>query len=281
MQTPKRFLLVVACLLGLSLPLWSQPYIDPFQVHYLSAFNNQEAAVSTFSHLWLASNLPIELKENTYLVLSPAYEQWRFDLATAEADYPTLHGLSLPVALITPFGESRWSMTLMPVLRTNGEELFGKETFQVGAIALAAYARTPTLKFSFGAYVNAEFFGLFTVPLVGVDWRIDDRNYLFGVLPSYLTFEHRWTDRWYGGLLFRSPMNSYRLTNGEYIRLNDIQPALFLDYYLTEHLCLRLETGYGMFRQLRTGVDDRNYLTEVDWGDGVFFRLSAGYRVRL
>jgi hypothetical protein len=281
MKTPMRLFLVMGCLLGLSITLWSQPYIDPLQVRYLSGFNGSQGEVSSFSHLWVGSDLPIKLKERTYLILSPAYEQWQFEMGNAETTYPTLRGLSLPVGLITPFGESKWSLTLMPIVRTYGAELFMDESFQVGAIALATYARTPTQKFSFGAYANAEFFGLFAIPLVGIDWRIDDRNYLFGVVPSNLTFEHRWTDHWYGGFLFRSPMNSYRLDNGEYLRLNDAQVSLFSDHYLTDHLCLTLEAGYGLLRQLRTGVDGRNYLTEPDWGDGVLVRVSAAYRVRL
>jgi hypothetical protein len=281
MKTPTRLFLTVGCLLWFATVLWSQPYIDPIQVRYLSGFNNSSSDVRSFTHFWAGGNLPIELRENTYLVLSPAYEQWQFDMADAEVGYPTLHGLSLPVGLITPFGESRWSLTLMPVVRTFGEELFGEQSFQVGAITLASYARTPTQKFSFGAYANAEFFGLFAIPLVGIDWRIDDRNYLSGVIPSNLTFEHRWTDHWYGGFLFRSPMNSFRLDNGEYLRLNDAQISLFSDHYLTDHLCLTLEAGYGLLRQLRTGVDGRNYLSEPAWGDGVFLRVSAAYRVRL
>ena len=113
--------------------------------------------------------------------------------------------------------------------------------------------RTPTQKFSLGVYSNSEFFGLFVVPLVGIDWKIDDRNYLFGVFPGRLSFEHQWDRHWYSGLSFRAPTNSYRITNGEYIRLDDAQLSLFLDYYLTKHLCLSLGNRLWVFPKTSYG----------------------------
>ena len=188
--------------------------IFPASYHTITAANGTSTIkVSGFqiensvSHLWVGSNLPIELRENTYLVLSPAYEQWQLDMADAEMAFPTLHGLSLPVALLLPFGQSDWSLTLMPVLRSNGEEL----------------VRRPHLP----------------------------------VADEQLSPRQR------------------RIPPPE-----DAQVSLFQDYYLTEHLCLTLEAGYGFLRQLRTGIDDRHYLAEPDWGDGVLVRVRGAYRVR-
>jgi hypothetical protein len=80
-------------------------------------------------------------------------------------------------------------MVLTIVPRWNGEQLFAANISYGGAAA----ARKPDQKFRFGVYANAEFFGLFVIPLLGCDWRIDSRNYLFGILPGRLTFEHEWS----------------------------------------------------------------------------------------
>jgi len=42
------------------------------------------------------------------------------------------------------------------------------------------------------------------------------------------------------------------------------------------------DAGYGIFRKLREGNGrNKNYIKEYDWGDGLFVKLSASYRIRL
>src|SRR5690606_12594373 len=112
---------------------------------------------------------------------------------------------------------------------------------QFGGVLLAGVALKPNRQIRLGAYANAEFFGFFIVPLLGLDWRIDDRNYVFGVLPGRITYEHKWGERWYGGMTFRAPTNSFRLPDGRFLRVDDNQLSLFLDYYVTPRFCLTLE----------------------------------------
>lgn len=259
----------------------AQPYVDPIQVRYMNAFRANNTPATPFTHLWVGSDLPIKLEGDALLLLSPFYEQWSLDSADTEEIYPTVHSLALPVGLILPFRESKWSITAVPILRSNGEELFAANTLQFGGVAFASFARKPDQKFRFGVYANAEFFGLFVIPLIGCDWRIDHRNYLFGVLPGRLTFEHEWNKKFYGGVIFRAPTSSYRLADGSFIRLDDNQLSVFIDYYLTKHFCLSLEPGFGVFRRIRTGINTKEYLTKVNWGDGWFLKLSASYRIRL
>ena len=51
------------------------------------------------------------------------------------------------------------------------------------------------VSFKFGLYYNKEFFGNYFMPLIGLDWKIDAKNNLFGVLPGYMIFEHRVTSK--------------------------------------------------------------------------------------
>ena len=261
--------------------LCAQPYVDPIQVRYMNAFRSNNTPATPFTHLWAGSDLPIRLKGDAFLLLSPFYEQWSIDSADTEEIYPTVHSIALPVGLIMPFRDSKWSVTIVPIVRWNGEQLFAANTFQYGGVAFASFARKPDQKFRFGVYANAEFFGLFVIPLLGCDWRIDSRNYLFGILPGRLTFEHEWSKKFYGGVTFRAPTSSYRLSDGSFIRLDDNQLSVFVDYYLAKHICLTLEPGYGVIRRIRTGVDTKEYLTRGNWGDGLFLKLSASYRLRL
>lgn len=265
---------------GLLSQLEAQPYIDPFQVRYMDAFNSPKGEATPFKHLWAGSDLPIKLKENSYLILSPTYERWELDLNNPEEVYPAVQSFSFPVALMLPIQQSKWSLTLIPMVRWNGEKLFGENTFQVGGVTLVTYARKPTQKFRFGVYTSGEFFGLFVVPLLGTDWRIDEKNYLFGTLPGRLTYEHQMSKKWFTGATFRAPTSSYRLPNGQFLRIDDNQISLHLDYYLSKNFCITLEPGYGIMRRLRTGINHTEYLTKVKWGDGPFIKLSTQYRIR-
>ena len=260
--------------------LTAQPYIDPIQVRYMQAFRTPKTPATPFTHLYAGSDLPVRMKGDAILLFSPYYDQWNLDSAQTDGMYPTVHSLALPVGLIMPIKDTKWTLTVLPFVRTNGEELFGDRTFQFGGAALAGLALKPHQKFRLGVYASGEFFGLFIIPLLGVDWRIDDRNYLFGVLPGRLTFEHQWNDRLFGGATFRAPTTSYRFADGSFIRLDDNQISAFVDYYITKEFCVTVEPGYGLLRRIRTGVNTAEYLTKVHWGDGFFLKVSAAYRIR-
>jgi hypothetical protein len=222
------------------------------------------------------------LKNNNLILLTPYYEQWSLDSAETENIYPTVKSIAFPAGVKFHLKDTNWAMTLLPFVKTNGEELFGDNTFQYGGAALVEYQVKPYQKFKLGVYANKEFFGWFIIPLLGVDWKLNDRDYLYGVLPGFLFYEHKINTHFYSGARFRAPTTSYRLTNGEFIRLDDQQLSLFVDYYVTKNICVTLEPGYGVFRQLRTGInDDHTYIVDVDWGDGPFIKLSAAYRIRL
>lgn len=280
-KSSSRKLLLFCSALLITVQLWSQPYVDPFQVRYMYALRNSHSPATPFTHLYAGADLPIKLKGGAILLLSPYYEQWSIDSAETKEIYPTVQSVAFPVGLIMPIHATKWTLTVIPIVRSNGEKLFADNTFQFGGVTLASFARMPQQKFRFGVYANAEFFGLFIIPLIGCDWQIDDRNYLFGVLPGRLTFEHKWNEKFYGGATFRAPTTSYRLSNGQYMRLDDNQLSLFIDYYPAKHLCITIEPGFGILRKIRTGIDGRDYITSVNWGDGPFVKLSAAYRIRL
>ena len=275
-----RSLILIFAISFLYSCLQAQPYVDPLNIRYTYAFRNDGAFATQHQHLYIGSDLPLKLKTNTYLLLSPFYERWAIDSGSKKDIVPTVQSLALPVGLIFPL-KNKWSMTLMGIVRTNGETLFGMKSLQVGGTAFTSYAAAPEKKFRFGFYVNSDFFGFFFMPLLGTDWRIDKKNYVFGLLPGRLTWEHQWSPKLYGGLTFRAITNSFRLTQNQYLRLDDNQLSAFVDFYPAKNWVLTLEPGYGLLRKIRTGTDKRNYLLTRNWGDGAFIKLSGSYRVRL
>jgi hypothetical protein len=243
----------------------------------MDALKNSKQGTASFDNVWVGSDLPFKLKENTYLLFSPYYEKWSI------GSIPSVQSLCFPIGLIMPLNKSKWSITTLPMFRWNGEKLFEENSFQYAAVAFTTYAKKPNQKFRLGIYASKEFFGWFIIPLIGTDWKINANNHLFGLLPGRLTYEHKWNEKVYTGFTFRAPMNSYRIDNTkQYMRLDDNQLSLYLDYYLAKHLCFTIESGMGVFRKIKIGNDNNTSpSTEINWGDSPFVKISASYRIRL
>ncbi len=267
----------------------SQPYVDPVQVRYTYAFTAQQKNRATpFTHLWAGSDLPIKINKS-YLLLSPYFENWQFDSALVLQDgllpvvknLTGVKGLVMPVGLMMPLNNPKWSLVLNAMIRTNGEQIFADKTYQIGGAGFLSYEKSKGQKLRFGAYVNGDFFGLFVMPLLGADWRMDEKNYFFGLLPGRFTWEHKFSKSIYGGITFRALTNSYRLQAGSFLRLDDNQLSAFIDLYPSKNICFTVEPGYGIMRKFRTGYEKRKYDSYKDWGDGPFIKVSAAYRIRL
>ena len=271
------------CLLLLNkIAVTAQPYVDPVQVRYTYAFQSHNTSRGTpFTHLWVGSDLPVKIKNKTYLLFSPYYENWLIDSTSVHHLLPALQGIVLPVGIVFPFKDKKWSMVLTAIVRSNAEQLFENNTFQYGGAGFISYEKSAGKKIRLGAYMNTDFFGFFFIPLLGADWRMNKNNYFFGLLPGRFTWEHKLNQNWYTGITFRAITSSYRLQSGQYVRIDDNQLSAFVDAYPAKRLCLTLEPGYGIVRKLRMGTEKKTYYSNDDWGDGWFIKLSASYRIRL
>jgi len=135
---------------------------------------------------------------------------------------------------------------------------------QYGGVILTTYKKNQSLSLKFGIYYNKEFFGNYFIPLVGIDWQINKKNNLFGVLPGNMIFEHKVNQKFYYGTSFRALTNSYRLqttdpcfsgdcTARNYLRVDDNQLGIFADVYPFKKIVLTAETGYTILRRYGYG----------------------------
>jgi hypothetical protein len=165
-------------------------------------------------------------------------------------------------------------------------EIQFKEGFQAGAAFLLNYRRNATLTWKFGAYYNDEFFGLFLIPLIGIDWKISSRQRLFGVAPGYLTYENRLNKTLSWGGNFRTFTSSYKTAasaagNDNYIRFDDNQIGAYLDIYAAKKLVINLEMGYSVVRRIRSGTGKMTEETFLLDDHGPYARICLQYRLRL
>jgi len=145
----------------------------------------------------------------------------------------------------------------------------------------------------FGIYYNKEFFGNYFMPLAGIDWQINDKNTLFGVLPGNFVFEHKVSKSFRYGSAFRALTNSYRLettdpcgngdcTGQNYLRIDDNQLGAYADTYLSKRIVLSAESGYTILRRYRFGFKGESIHQKTDYYcDNFYFRASLVYRMAL
>ena len=270
----------------------AQPMIDLVNIKYsqspdggLIRRNNQHA---TFDHLSINLNLPfIFKKDSSAIVFSPFTEIWNIEIAEVPFVHEQFQSLALQTSFIKPVSQN-WTITLSAIPRWNGYNgHWFNNSFQMGGAFLASYRKTSMLKYKIGIYYNSEFSGAFVIPLLGVDWRVNANNNIFGVLPGNLSWEHKASQRIYYGVVFRAVTNSYRsgfINNQSYfMRIDDNQLSLYADLYVAKKIVLTVEAGHSVLRKIRFGYKggDEKYFYKNKVNDNLLFRAALAYRLRL
>jgi len=155
--------------------------------------------------------------------------------------------------------------------------------YQIGGIALATYKKKETLKYSFGAYYNSEFFGDYYIPLLGIDWNINNKWNLFGTLPINLNLEYKMNKTVHAGMGLNLLTNSYRIQDHDFLRIDDYSAKFILDIYMMKNQVISFEAGHSLFRQYRMGMMEGqkpDYTGDLNVSDGYQFKLAYIFRIR-
>ena len=123
--------------------------------------------------------------------------------------------------------------------------------------------------------------------LVGIDWKINSTQRLFGILPGYMTYEHFISPKIAWGGNFRTFTNSYKLIDKtpvddptSFIRIDDNQLGTYLDFYATKKIVINLEGGYSIMRKVRAGINSKDNMYFLSKHDGLYVRACLQYRLR-
>ena len=267
----------------------AQPLIDLLSMNALGS--------PGLNRLEVGATLPLRLDTlGRLLVFDPYWVQWK---TTTDGDHyvphrtdgvqETMQGAGCALTYVAPF-KAGWKLALAGILRYHwlGEQRQGD--IQPGGVVLVSRACKPSLTARCGVYVNHDAFGLFVMPLLGIDWRINPSTNLYGVLPGSMTFERR-SRHWYRwGLSFRAYTTSFGVRDGNYRRINENPLGLYMDHYVTRNIVLRTEAGWCIMRNVLGGPGDPlRHNTSVrrrgyaDHGipDAPYVRLLLAYRLRL
>ena len=182
--------------------------------------------------------------------------------------------------------------------------------FQYGGLVLFTKKHSDLITYKFGLYMNTEFFGLFIVPLFGMDWRISDRWRAFGVLPARFSLQYSINRTFRAGLSFRAPTYTYRVSEkslenpnedriSTYVHYQTNSLYLYLDCYLTKSIVFTAKVGRTVFRRVRLFDSDDVYSFNIsgigfgntrqaipvpvyrDFSDGWLLNAGIAYRFKL
>jgi hypothetical protein len=240
--------------------------------------SNDKNNATSLQNLSIQTTIPFQFKnKKDAIIISPAFEMWSPEVKGIDSDFENQYGLALPVTYLKTLRNANWSILSTIIVRRNGYKLDLENNWQIGGAMIVNFKAKENLKYKFGVYANGEFFGLFIIPLLGIDWQISEKTNLFGILPGSLNLEHKLRNNLYGGASFRAITNSYRTPSG-YWRLDENRLGAFLDYYISKHIALNMEVGHSILRKMR-GEKDK---VDVDWepSDNFYGKVSLAYRLR-
>jgi hypothetical protein len=281
-----RILYKLYFLIFLSITTTAQPYIDLGQVIYQSSPGGNP---KTFNHLRAQVNIPLVMKDSSIFLVNPIWEE-RWIRINDQSEQLHLRGFITWLTYSRNLSD-KWSAMLAFIPRLNGEaSIQFKEGFQAGGAGLMTYKKNPGLQFKFGIYYNSEFWGNFFIPLLGLDWTINKKQRLFGILPGYLIYEYRISKRVSWGGNFRTFTNSYAMGNyfslppiSDFIRIDDNQLGVYADVYLSPKFVLNAEAGYSILRKVRTGYGNtsKDEYIVMSENSAPYVRIALQYRIRL
>ncbi len=279
-----RILYKLLILIFLSINIIAQPYLDLGQAAYQ---NSPGKDPESFSHFRAQVNFPIVLKDSSIILINPVWEERWFQIAP-QTDQQHFRG-SITWLTYSRDISAKWSAMAAFIPRWNGEpEVQFSKGFQAGGALLMTYHKNAGLSYKFGLYYNREFWGNFFIPLLGIDWTINKKQKLFGILPGYLIYENRLSKTISWGGNFRTFTSSYRLKSNtsssvNFTRIDDNQLGAYADFYLTRKIVLSTETGYSIMRKIRTGYNhtSKDQYNVLSNNSAPYFRVTFQYRLRL
>lgn len=273
---------------------YSQPYLDIARVNYTYSPKeglNKKTNPLVSNDYDVNLTLPLELKKGGDAILINPFLNYN----QGSIDNHSFHLISegAGTGFLKKFKNKEWSLLSVFFLRRNKEvkKRVTKE-WQYGGAVVATWKKSTSLELKLGIYYNKEFKNQ-VIPLAGIDWEIDERNNLFGLLPGNLVFEHKVSRRFFYGAAFRALTNAYSMEttdpclNGDcsgqnYLRISDNQLGLFGDVYITPKIVFTSEIGYTVLRKYRFGFKGSGSHNHTDYkNDNFYLRASLVYRLHL
>jgi len=273
---------------------FSQPFVDIASFNYqrfAADYKNDGAANATDIYA-LNLLLPKQFKNGNALLFringEAIHSQREFANATASSN---LSSVAIALGYQWVSESQKWKTTLfaIPKVASDFVKPLHDRDWQFGGLILEEYKFSDRLQVKFGLFANREAFGHFFVPLFGVDWKVSERIYLYGVLPASYKIEYNAVkNKIYTGINFKTNTRSFHISanqDNEYMRFDEVVLKGFVDYAVFKNIVVTADAGYSFGKsplQYYTHSDDLSYNNPIFTAlkNYPFFTVGLVYRIR-
>lgn len=292
---------ILLCTLLFMDALKAQTYVDIIHTGYrqnaaveYEGFENEFYAATG----WVNVNKPIVLNEAGD-ILTPAflYEFNQLHHDVYEDGRLRMHNFELGLSWLKRLNNENWATYLdFGTAMSSDLHTVNKTHFNYGGTALVYYGKNSDLVWNAGVNFSGGAFGVWWVPLVGVDWNIN-KNIVF----SFQTFSHtqldiKLKDRWYAGIQSLAAPFSYNIS--EYYGIKDSyvysysdkfpfspqQLGVYSDVYVGNEKTLFAKAGFELSKTIYhldaqgAVIEESAYNGKLN--PGFFFEIGFAWRKR-
>jgi hypothetical protein len=277
----KEKLLIVAFILFIH-PSFSQPYADIISIQGFQSesenFILDRNKDIEFNWSSIQLTLPKLFKDSSLLAFTPGYDNWGIRL---NANDLSLHTAYLPITYLKRISaHSRIAAVFIPRFNAATQINVDDKTMQYGGALVYTWRKNKDFAVKGGLYYNREFFGNYFLPLAGIDWKINDRLYLFGLFPNNLFLDYALHKNFHAGFSYKGITTSFLLEEDQpdYFSLEEGQVKLFADFYILKNFVFNIEAGYQLARTI--GFGERNEdVEEIKFNNGYLIKAGLYYRI--
>ncbi len=237
----------------------AQPFADIVSFNYQTYSGKYEKTFDTLPQQYNKTDnylfgffLPKEFKNGNTLLIRINSETINSTISPDSSYSSRLSNVSLPIGMKLVNKNKKWEtiFLVIPKIASDFKDKVDGYDFQYGAVFLEHFVPNNKLKIKAGLYYNREAFGNFYVPLVGVDWKVNNRIYMYGILPTSYKIEFNiLKNKLYTGINLKYFTRSFRLSkvsNYDYVRYDEAQVKLFVDCFVAKKVLVFGEVGYSI-----------------------------------
>jgi hypothetical protein len=274
-----------------------QPFVDPVNLRYqkfpaVRYVENEDSKMS-ISQFTANINIPIELKSKEVIIAGGTFDHYKFTSAGPGVTQNTfLYAANIQLGYLHNWKGGKWKTMLVALPKISSDQFYlSKDAFQMGAVIVFTKIKSGKFRYKFGLYYNREFFGNFFMPLAGLEWKVNKRINIYGILPGAMNFEYKLNKKLYAGLSWQSITASYRVHRDSekyFVRNGDRfwghnQIRSFVNYHLTGNVLLFVEAGFTLHRKFQLYRNNEVIPDPIFSAthNGLLFNGGLAFRVRL
>jgi hypothetical protein len=296
--------ILILLFLFLTVPAFCQPFVDLINLRYQRlpgvAYIGDEQKKMRIDQFTANMNLPIELKNKDVFIAGASFDNLKFTSdrtfisdRTYILEQKDLYAANLQLGFLRHGKTGKWKTLFIALPKISSDRFsFTKDALQMGGLLLFTKKSYETFAFKFGLYYNREFFGNFFMPLAGLEWKVNKRLNIFGILPGSMNLEYKFNKKVYGGFSYQCITASYRVhQNSEkyFVRNGDRfwghnQLKAYANYYLTKNIILFMEAGLAIQRKFQLYNTNNEAINDAyihTTHNGFLFNGGLAFRVRL